>query len=360
MSFPIPTLMALAQRTANAFRANLKGSDAALWPNNVAVSAKVIAGAVWEPFRFLEYISRQIFAATADGPFLERHAYEYGMARLPATFAEGILILNGDPGVAVPAGLIVERADGVRYDVTTSGTTDGNGDVALGVRAQTAGKTGNAQAGVGLTLIEPFARINSAGEVGEQGIGLGADTESDESLRARVLFRKRMPPHGGAAHDYVAWAREVNGVTRVFVDPVTATNGRASVGVWFLMDGLYDDGIPQAADVISVAGYIDTRRPAGAIVDVAAPDALPIDITVSGLSPDTTAVRNAIRDELKSMFRRTSRVSTLSDPFTLYRSKIIEAISIATDEDHHTLATPDTDTSIETGKIAVLGELTFA
>ena len=56
MPFKIPTLTALAQRTANAFRANLKGSDARLWPNNVAVSAKVIAGAVWAAYELATFL----------------------------------------------------------------------------------------------------------------------------------------------------------------------------------------------------------------------------------------------------------------------------------------------------------------
>ncbi len=359
MGFSIPNLSELATRTARSFRANLKGSDAALWPNNVAVVAKVIAGAVWEPFSFLDYISRQIFVLTADGPFIDRHAAEYGMARKPATFAEGSIILSGDAGVTVPSGLVVQRADGLRYDVITSGTTNVDGNVTLGVRAQVAGKSGNAPAGVGMSLIAPLDRILSAGEVAPSGVGLGADQESDESLRQRVWFRKKLPPHGGAAHDYVAWAREIGGVTRVFVDPVTATNGRASVGVWFLMDELYANGIPQGADVTRVSAYINGLRPAGAVVDVSAPTPITVNIVIDGLTPDSTAIRNAVVAELTDLFRRVCRVSTTTDPFTLYRSKIIEAISIAAGEDHHLLTTPVADVVADTGQIPVLGTVTF-
>jgi uncharacterized phage protein gp47/JayE len=359
MPFLIPDLPALVQRTANAFRVNLKGSDAKLWPNNVSVAAKVIAGAIWEPFAFLDYIRQQIFVSTADGPFLERHALEYGMARLPATFAQGSIVLTGDPNVAVPAGLVCRRADGVLYDVTSSGTTDGSGNITLQVRAQVAGKGGNAAPGVAVTLTALVDRMNVVGAVASAGIGLGADIESYESLRQRVLFRKRMPPHGGAAHDYIAWAREVNGVTRVFVDPVTATNNRTSVGVWFLMDDTYENGIPLDSDVAAVATYIDVLRPAGAIVSVAKPEAVPIDITLS-VSPDTTAVRNAVIAELRDLFRRQARVSTLTEPYTLYRSKLIEAISIATGEDHDNLTAPAGDVAIDAGSIPVLGEVTFA
>lgn len=359
MPFQIPTLQDLAQRTANAFRSNLKGSDARLWPNNVAVSAKVIAGAVWEPFAFLDYISKQALAHTAEGRWLDRHAAEFGMARLAPTFAAGEIRLVGDPSITVPAGLILQRADGIRYETTAGGITSGLGVATLPVRALAAGRSSNAQAGVALVLTSPLSRIDSNAEVAASGIGLGADLEGDESLRARILHRKRMPPHGGAAHDYVAWAREINGVTRVFVDPVSATNARSSVGVWFLMDDLYANGVPQAADVDAVAAYIDVVRPAGAVVDVSAPTPVAINITIGGLSPDTASVRDAIILELRDLFRRQVRVSTLSDPFTLYRSKIVEAISTAGAEDHHNLVAPSDDVSMSVGQLAVLGTVTF-
>lgn len=359
MPFEIPTVKALVTRTAAAFRANLKGTDAVLWPNNVAISAKVIAGAVWEPFSFLDYISRQILVHTAEGQWLEKHAYDYGMARLPATYARGTVTLAGSNGTTVTAGLVLQRSDGVRYTLASSGTVSG-GVLDVEAVCQTPGKAGNAASGTVMALTGPFPGLQLEHTVASEGIGAGADQESDESLRERVLFRKRMPPRGGAIHDYVAWTREVNGVTRVFVDPVTISNGRISVGIWFLMDGSYVNGIPQTADVGVVAAYIDSVRPAGARVEVLAPVGVPINITITGLSPDTAAVRSAIYAELADLFTRESRVSTVTSPATLYRSKIWEAVSQATGEDHHVVTLPNSDTALATGQIAVLGSVTFA
>lgn len=360
MAFQIPDLPALVTRAANAFRVNLKGSDARLWPNNVAASAKVLAGQTFENFSFLQWIAKQILVSTADGEFVERHAREYGMARLSATFATGSVVISGDPNIAVPAGIVLLRSDNVAYDVISAGVTDGDGNATLQVRSRVSGKSGNASAGVALTMTAALDRLNLEAVVASAGIGSGADLESIKSLRARVLFRKRLPPHGGAAHDYVSWAREINGVTRVFVDPVTQSNGRTSIGVWFLMDDTYSDGIPQGSDVQAVADYIDALRPAGALVDVQAPIKQPVNITITGLSPDTTAVRDAVRAELADLFRRRVSVSTLTSPFTLYRSKIVEAISVAVGEDHHTLTAPGGDTAATVGKLLTLGTVTFA
>jgi uncharacterized phage protein gp47/JayE len=355
MTFNTPSIEDLANRAARAFRADLAGSDAALWPNNVAVSAKVIAGAVWEAFAFIDYVSRQINKSTAESPFLERHAADYGLTRLPASYASGEIVLSGDSGATVPAGVVVVRADGIRYETTAAGTVSGLGTLTLPVRALDPGRIGNAAAGVVVTLVAPLSRIVSAGEVAASGIGAGADAESLESLRARLLFRLRNPPHGGAAHDYVAWMREINGVTRVFVDPVTESNGRSDVGIWFLMDDTYINGIPQASDVTAARTYIDARRPAGALVSIAAPVA----VTIASLIPDTTAVRERIAIELSDLMRR-ARVATLTNPYTLYRSQISEAISIAIGETGHTLTAPVSDVVLAAGQIPVLGAVVFA
>ncbi len=361
MAFKIPTLPELAQMSFDAYRKNLKGSDAALWPNNVHVSAKVIAGAVWTAFAFLDYIAKQIFVATADGVFLDRHARDWGMARLSATFASGAVNLTGTAGTTIPSGLVFQRADGVRYTTTSSVTLDESGEGAVNLRAVEAGKAGNAAASVQLTIAAEFAGLDGVALVALTGIGNGSDTESDEALRSRILFRKRYRPRGGAAHDYIDWSRGYSSaITRVYVDPVTASNGRTSVGVWFLMDETYTNGIPQSADATALAAYIETQRPAGAIVDVAAPTAETIDITVSGLGNDTVAVRDAIALELKDLFRREMHVSTLTAPFTLRRSKISEAISRATGEDYHDTTALPADQAITTGRIPVLGTVSFS
>jgi len=359
MPFSIPTLADVAETFRRGFRSSLKGSDAWLWPNNVAVSAKVMAGGIWPAFGFIDYVSRQALAQSAEGPWLDRHAAEWGMQRLPASFAEGRAVITGDPAVAVPSGLVLQRADGVRYTTTAGGVTDVDGELEVTVRALVAGKSGNARPGVTLALTQPRDRLSGEAEVAASGIGLGADVEGDESLRARVLFRKRNPPHGGAAHDYVAWAREVAGVSRVFVDPVTATNNRTTVGVWVMMDDLYSNGIPQSADVVRVAAYVDAVRPAGALVAVQAPVPTALAVTIDGLAPDTTEVRDAIRAELADLVRREGRVATTTAPFTLYRSQVDEAISIATGEHHHTLVAPADDVDYTLGQIPVLGTITY-
>src|SRR6478736_4591283 len=84
----------------------------------------------------------------------------------------------------------------------------------------------------------------------------GADTETDDQLRARVLFRIQQPPMGGDANDYVAWALAVPGVTRAWCSPLEM--GMGTVTVRFMMDELRasNGGFPLGEDIETVSDYL--------------------------------------------------------------------------------------------------------
>jgi len=368
--FALPTVKDLMQRARSAFRANLKGSDAWLWPNNVYVSAKVIAGMTFEVIGFMSYVSRQKFAVTApDLDSLLLHGDEFGIPIRPATPAQGRITITADAsGVQAQAGAILQRLDNVEYVVVDGGGRSNAGTLQLAVISVSDGKVNNAIEGTPLTFV---SGVTSAGAptaaVGPGDIALGSDVEDIESYRARILFRKRNPPHGGAASDYVMWAEAVSGVSRVFVERLW--NGPGSVRVFFLMDDVYPNGIPGAADVVRVRNHIDTVKPAGVELTVAAPVAHPLNITIAGLSPNTTAVHEAIIAELRDMFLRRSRVAGndtehpgmpfLATPVTFSRSWIWQAIANASGEDRCVLVSPNADIPLLRTEIATLGTVTF-
>jgi len=113
----------------------------------------------------------------------------------------------------------------------------------------------------------------------------------------------------------------------------------------------------------------NSLMPAGVELSVAAPLAHPIDITVSGLSPATTQVQEAVKAELRDMFLRRSRVAGndtehagmpfLAVPTTFSRSWIDQAISNATGEDRHALSAPLADVNLLRTEIPTLGNVTF-
>jgi len=366
MSFQIPSLGELLERSRQSLRTYLPGTDAWVWPNNLNVIAKVFAGVVYEVFAFAEHISRQMFAATANGENLDRHGEEYGMPRLPAEPARGTVVLTTTGAASVIPGALFERLDGARYRALAAASIGGSGTLSVDAVAVTDGKAGTAVASTPLAIVSGVTGAAVAA-AGADGIVGGADVEDDEAYRARILFRKRYPPHGGAASDYVMWGKSVSGVSRVFVDRLW--DGPGSVRVFVLMDDLYPNGIAPIGEVDRVADFIDMMRPAGAIVTVVAPTPKPVDVTITGLEPNTTAVREAVLAELRDAFVRLSRpagtdtshggMPFLAVPGSFSRSWIWQAVANATGEDRHIVTVPAADIPLAPGEMAVLGTVTF-
>ena len=363
--FAIPTLGDLVERGRRAFRTYLPGSDAWLWPNNIGPTAKVLAGMIHEVFGFADYISKQKFALTADSEHLDKHGEELGMARRPAEPARGIVRLEATDEIIVAAGALFRRSDGVEYRATLDAVLPGSGALDVSVVATTDGKATSALAGTPLQIVDGVSGDALATVQG--GILGGRDVEDDEAFRARILFRKRNPPHGGSAADYVLWTSEESGVSRVFVERLWM--GAGSVRVFPLMDDLFPDGIPDAAAVLRVRDHIEMVRPAGAVVTVAAPAPVPIDVVISGMEPDTSEVREAVKAELRAAFRRLSRVSGtdtahggmpyLATPATFSRSWIWQSVANAIGEERHIIEAPISDVALAPGAIATLGDVTF-
>ncbi|WP_271606000.1 baseplate J/gp47 family protein [Bradyrhizobium sp. CCBAU 11434] len=367
--FQIPSLDDLLARARAAFRTYLKGSDAWSWPNNIYASAKVIAGMAFEVFGFASYISKMIFASTApDIETLRLHGAEFGLPQLPAGPGEGNVIFTTDDAIGVETSATLQRADGAVYLVVTPGSLPGAGTLQLSVIAQADGAASNVVEGTPLVALSGVTASGSYTiAVAAGGITQGIDVEDKESYRQRILFRKRNPPHGGSASDYVIWARQISGVSRVFVERLWA--GPGTVRVFFFMDGIYPDGIPDAAAVTRLQNYIETVMPAGSLLTVAAPTPRPIDVIIRNLMPDTVRTREAVLTELRAAFLRLGRVAGqdtvhggmpyLASPATFSLSWIYQSVANAADVDSFDLDFPVVDTPLKVGETAVPGTISF-
>lgn len=367
MPFAIPSLAALSERTRRAFRAELPGTDAWHWPNNVYVTAKVMAGATFEVFGFADYIAKQKFALTADGEHLDRHGEELGMSRRPAAAASGIVTLTASTALSVDADAVFRRpTDNIEYRAVAPASLPGTGILDVDVVAVLGGKAAIALGGTPLDIVSGVTGTATA-EVGSDGITQGTNLESDEEFRQRILFRKRFPPHGGAASDYVLWGLAQAGVTRVYVERLW--QGPGTVRVFPLMDDLYANGIAPEGEIARVREAIELLRPAGASVTVVAPSPVSVAVQVGGLTPDTVAIRAQVVAELRAMFRRLARVAGgdtphggmpfLAAPYAFSRSWIWQAVANSAGEERHTIVTPAADVALTPGQIPVLGAVSF-
>jgi uncharacterized phage protein gp47/JayE len=350
MPFNRPTLSDIADRTRNDLNARLPGADSRLRRSGLDVLGRMHSGAVHGLYGFIEFISRQILPDTADAEHLQRWASIFGVARKAAEAAGGLVTMTGANGSAIPQGAVLQRGDQAEY-VVAEAAVIALGTAAVAVTASTPGVTGNAVAGVALTLTSPISGVATNAVVAGGGLTGGVDEEGDDSLRARLLARIREQPMGGAQSDYERWAREVPGVTRAWVYP--GIGGLGTVGVAFVMDNR-EDIVPLSADVDAVEAYIAARRPVTADVTVFAPAADPLDLTID-ITPDTPEVRAAIEAELRDLLRREAEPGG-----TLLISHIRQAISQAAGETDHVLTTPAANVVSAAGDLAVLGTITWS
>ena len=236
------------------------------------VRAAGMAAAIEGLYQYQAWITRQILPDTADPDWLERHANLHGITRLAATRATGTITFTGAAGSVIGVGVEAKTLGGVAYVTTASGTIGAGGSVSLAAQASVTGLAGNAAAGTAVTLTSAPAGVQSSAVLGSAMTG-GTDVETDAALLDRLLFRLRNPPQGGAAHDYVAWAESIDGVSAAYVYPMRRGEGTVDVAI------MTAGGVPSPALIAQVQAYIDTVRPVTAQCLVLAP--VPVPVTVS-------------------------------------------------------------------------------
>jgi uncharacterized phage protein gp47/JayE len=312
------------------------------------------AGAVHCLYGFLDWIAKQGFPDTAEAENMERWATLYSIVRKASTKATGTVTLTGTNGMLVNTGTVLQRGDGVEF-VTTQAVTIASGTAIPTVEAKKAGEDGNTTTATILTFVSPIAGVNATATSGT--LAGGTDSESDDSLRERLLIRMRQPPQGGAEFDYKAWALECAGVTRAFV--VAQEAGVGTVTVRPMMDDTYANGIPQAGDIETIQSYIHSKRPVTAAVTVVAPTPTTLNFNITlkkkdGATENSPTVRAAVEAELKDLITRDAEPGG-----KILLSRMREAISIAAGEYDHVLNSPAADVTQATGQIAVFGAITW-
>ena len=356
MPFARPTPQQLRDRLAADLEAALPGADARTRRTVEGVLVRAVAGAAYDLYGYLDWMSQQIHVTSCDDDLLlDRHASLWGLARVPAAAASGAIAVTGAAGAVLPAGIELRRSDDARYATVADVTLDGTGAGAGRVTASAAGAAGDAAIGTTLQLVTPVAGIATSVTVADdgsgQGLSGGADLESTGSLRARILERVQQPPHGGAAFDYHAWTLAVPGVTRAWVLPLWL--GPGTVGVTFCVDGASYGPAPSSIDVAAVQAALDAVRPVTAACTVFAPTLDAIAFTI-GVQPNTAAVQAAVTAALADFFRREAAPGG-----TIYLSRLSAEIAAVNGEYRHKLVAPAADIVAAPGHLAVPGAITW-
>jgi uncharacterized phage protein gp47/JayE len=364
MPWVTPTLESL--RTLNRDNVQSQLRSGPMVPNSVMrVMSDANAGLGYLTLLYIDWLSKQLLPDTAETQWLDRHAAIWlpNGGRKAATFANGVINFTGSTGTAVPQGTLLTANIGSSTGTfqTTNAINIGTGATPANFVALTSGQT-NLVTGSALSLQTGIPGVDGSATIAS--ISDGIDGESDDDLRARVLFRIQNPPMGGDAADFVAWATEVAGVTRAWCSPNEM--GPGTVTVRFMMDNLRaaQGGFPNTTDVATVAAYIDSKRPV-CIKDrfVLAPVARPINLTIENLDQDNTAVREAISLSVANMLNARAApahsINGVMQPAqTIYAAWVTEAIMEATGVNSFTLIMNDTP-MVYAGNLATLGTINY-
>ena len=368
MPFAHPTLTALrTQAVEDITSSGVPGLDGLLRNAVLRVLSWVMAGLAYSVYGYVDWISREAVPFTSTDEFLEAWAALIGIYRKDATAASGQAAFTGQPGIFVPTGSGLSRSDGTPYTTTADASVDSTGNLLVSMVATVTGAATDCDAGTAIGFAIPIPGINAGGVTVGPTTG-GADQETDDSLRTRMLAKYRAPAQGGAATDYEQWALESPGVTRAFVQP----NGMGAGTV--IVRPMLDDvqaahgGFPQgkdgcatseprgptaAGDQLDVANTIWPLQPVTALVWVMAPVPAPINVTLAGLTPNTPDIQAAIIAAINDMLLVKATLGG-----TIYPSDIYEAILATPDVEHFTMTAPAGPITAAAGALPIMGTLT--
>jgi uncharacterized phage protein gp47/JayE len=347
-----PALTEIIERIEQDFVGRLKTAPARVALTRVLARGE--AGLAHGLYGYIDTKEKNFFPDSGDEAAVLRWANLFNRPRLSPVQAVGTVQATGTNDAVIPAGRELKSSAGVFYAVD-SDVTIASGVASVAITAVDRGIAGNLAAGAVLSFSQPVSGVLATVTVEAPGLTGGADVESIEALRVRVLSRMRSPPRGGAEDDYKLWAMEAHpDVTRAWVSGQEMSAN--SVTVRIVTDDAPGGMIPSSAVLEAVEDYINSpgRRPVTAELYVAAPIAVPMNPEIA-ISPTTQAVKDAVTAELQDLLKREAEPGG-----TILLSRINEAISNAAGESDHDLISPVANVTHTTGQIAVLGSITWS
>lgn len=349
MAFQLPTFQQLLTRVQTDLG---QFSDGTVPRRSVeSVLARAIAGVARGLYGYLTYILKQAFPDTADETNFWHWFDVYGLTRKAAVAWAGTYEFTGVDTTAIPDGTQVQRADGALYE-TDGLVTIASGTATAVLRAVEADSFSNNDDGQPLSLALALTDVDSDGTVLSTTTS-GADLETSDDAKARLLAYLKTPPSGGGPGDYVTWALQVPGFTRAWEFANRVGPNSVSVAAVRDEDGTGSAILPDSGERATLLAYLKSVAPITVSVDVITLTAVPLNVTLTSLTPDTPAVRAAIVEALTDLLEREAEPGG-----TIELSRINEAISGASGESDHVMTVPSGDITYAVTEMGVMGTLT--
>ncbi|MDR3408478.1 MAG: baseplate J/gp47 family protein [Methylovirgula sp.] len=320
MPFPRPTIADLRQQASQNIAAGLSGVDTLLRYANLRITGDVQAALADGVYGYQDYIAKQSVPFTAFDEYLAAWAALRRVYIKDAAAATGTVTFPWTAG-AIAAGVQITRSDGASYTTTAAGTVAG-GNISVPVLADTPGAAGNTAIGTMMFLSIGISGITPQGAV-ITAIAGGADIETQDDFKSRMLQAYQAQLQGGAVADYITWALEVPGVTRAWCIP--RGYGPGTVQVYFMMDVVEaaHGGFPQGSnglaagdardvtatgDQLVLANYIADLQPVCPRVYACTPIPNTVALTIAGISGVSAAVKAQIASAFSAALQANSSV----------------------------------------------------
>lgn len=255
----------------------------------------VFAGAIHLCYGMLVWFGKQLFPDTSTKEYLERDGKLKKVFRKEATYSVGVIVVSGTTGIIIPEGTLFQNSNGVQYETDNEATISG-GVVNIPVTSTTIGLAGNINdTETELNIVLAISGVDSNASI-YSGCDNGADTETDEQLRRRVLYAWANPPAGGRDSDYKQWAWSITGIDKVWVKSAYAGPGTVAVVV------ADNEGYP-VSDLAktNAQNYIDTENPLGVVAVVENVTRNTVKLYIS-ITPNNSSIRNNITSSVEQLF----------------------------------------------------------
>lgn len=311
-----------------------------------------LAAQVYSLYVQADWVVRQAFPQTAEGEYLDRHAQLRGLERKPAVAAEGTVRFTAwealDSDRDIPEGTVCMTAGLIRFETTQAAVlAAGTLTADVPVRALTPGEAGNVSAGAIVSMA--VAPVGISACTNQSPCAGGADGETDEALRERVLESFKRLPNGANSAFYQQGALSFDQVAAAAVIPRPRGVGSVDV-VPATMAGL-----PGEELLAELEDYFEQRREIAVDVQVRAPETVTVNIAVE-VEPekgrDKAQVLAGVEETIQSWF--TGRL--LGQRILLARlgSLIYGCDGVA----NYAITAPAADVAVEEDQLPVLGTLT--
>ena len=373
MPYARPTLTGLRNQAVNDITTSgVPNLDGLLRNAVLRVLAWVMSGLAYSVYGYLDWISLQSVPWSSTDEFLYGWAALIGIYQKDSTAASGVAQFTlGQPGTPVPIGTALTRQDAVPYATTADATVDADGTLTVAVVAEVNGAFTDCDPGTPIGFATPIPGIPNNGVIAEPGCTGGADQETQDELKSRMLAKYRAPPQGGATNDYIEWAMQVPGVTRAWCNP--NGGGVGTVFVYTMFDDVESDhdGFPQGTDgtaseetrgsaiatgdQLLVAEHIYPLQPVTALVYSCAPAPAPIDVDIADFVATSETTDDQIIASINDML-----LIAAEPGGTIYPSDIYNAILATPGVEHFTMDQPAAPFTAPPGGLPVLGTLTIS